>query len=132
MEHQKPLDKINSMSHDMKSMIGDTRWYFNDMKDTEMFCSLCVNDNQLWMYTPARIIVELPQTVRCKFCNWNPKIHGVERPQHLSRNNNAGGAAGRQGELHVAVPGLRARGGGVRAAGPALDEQTSKKRPKTE
>ena len=77
-------NKDYSSLHNMK---GNTRWYFNNMKDTEMFCSLCVQDNQVWMYTPARKIAEFPQTVRCKFCNWSPKIHGIERPPHLYRNN---------------------------------------------
>ncbi len=85
MEHTKSLDKINSMPDDMK---GETRWYFNDMKDTEMFCSLCVNDNQLWMYTPVRKIVELPQDARCVYCDWIPKVHGIVRPKITSNKTN--------------------------------------------
>ena len=34
---------------DDASLVGKTRWYFNDGDDVEMFCGLCVEDNQVWM-----------------------------------------------------------------------------------
>ena len=55
------------------SLVGKTRWYFNDGNDVEMFCGLCVEDNQVWMYADTKYIIKKKQDVVCFYCGWCPK-----------------------------------------------------------